>query len=217
MSQVLNVNKTGKLYVVSAPSGAGKTSLVKALMEATDKIGVAVSHTTRTQRPHEIDSVNYHFVDEVEFQAKVARGEFLEWAEVFSNHYGTSIEAANKILSTGKDLMLEIDWQGAQQVRSANANNQSIFILPPSLKALSERLHHRAQDDESTVEKRMASAFEEISHYDEFDYLIVNDRFDDALAELKAIVAGHGEQMSKAARLPQLTALISDLLPQKVT
>ena len=209
-------NQTGSLFVVSAPSGAGKTSLVRALMETTDNTGVAVSHTTRPQRPEEQNGVNYYFTDEASFKQMVDDGQFLEWANVFGHlHlYGTSIPAANLVLSSGKHLILEIDWQGAAQIREKNPATQSIFILPPSLKALRDRLEGRAQDDEATVDKRMDAAFDELSHYGEFDFLIVNDDFESALSELKAVIAGKNEKARLARRLPELEGLIRDLLPQ---
>jgi len=207
-------SNSGTLFVVSAPSGAGKTSLVNALLESTPDLDVAVSHTTRTMRKNEIDGENYHFVNTECFREMVAAGDFLESATVFENLYGTSIEAANRVLETGKHLILEIDWQGAQQVRRQVVATRSIFIFPPSLDALKSRLEHRAQDDEASMKRRSAAAFEEISHWQEFDYLIVNDNFDIALAELTDIVGGKGEMYRREQRSGPLAPLISDLLPQ---
>jgi guanylate kinase len=205
---------SGQLFVISAPSGAGKTSLVRALMESSDTIGVAISHTTRTRRPEETDGLNYHFVPEAEFTGMVERDEFLEWATVFEHLYGTSTGAVNLVLGEGKHLILEIDWQGATQVRKKLPGTQSIFIFPPSLSALRDRLENRAQDDVETVDKRMSAAFEELSHWHEFDYLIVNDQFDAALAELQAVVAGEGAHYHRDKQLKALGPLIEDLLPQ---
>lgn len=206
----------GRLYVISAPSGAGKTSLVRALMQHDSGIGVSVSHTTRTQRPEEQDGINYHFVDEARFMAMVDADEFLEYATVFEHLYGTSITAANRVLGGGQHLVLEIDWQGAQQIRDKLPKTESIFVFPPSHKALRDRLESRAQDDTETVEKRMAAAFQELIHFAEFDYLVVNDEFDEALAELQQIVAGRGDAFRREVRLPQLDELISDLGLDKI-
>jgi guanylate kinase len=214
MSEQPKKEKRGQLFVVSAPSGAGKTSLVRALMERSDTIGVAISHTTRAKRPEEQDGVNYHFVPEVKFTAMVDDGEFLESATVFEHLYGTSSNAANIILQQGKHLILEIDWQGAAQVRQKLPGARSIFIFPPSLSALRDRLDNRAQDDVETVDKRMSAAFEELSHWHEFDYLLVNDQFDTALAELQAVVAGEGAGHHRNKQLKALGPLIKNLLPQ---
>lgn len=210
------VQEQGNLFVVSAPSGAGKTSLVNALTATLTDLGVAVSHTTRPQRPEETDGVNYHFVSTGAFEAMVENQAFIEWAHVFDHLYGTSINAANQVLEAGRHLVLEIDWQGAQQVRARFPSTQSIFIFPPSLKALRERLEGRAQDDRETVERRMDAALEELSHWQEFDYLVVNDDFDLALSELSQIVAGRGAEFSRDARRQALSPLIGDLLPHKL-
>lgn len=202
---------SGRLFVISAPSGAGKTSLVKALIETDANIGVAVSHTTRQQRPEEENGVNYHFVDDAQFRRMIDAGEFLEWATVFEHLYGTSIAAANKVLDGGQHLILEIDWQGAEQIRQSLEQTTTIFVFPPSLKALRDRLESRAQDDTETVEKRMAAAFEELSHYAEFDYLIVNDDFNIALSELTEVVHGTGDNYHRNVRLPTLGGLLDDL------
>lgn len=178
----------GTLFVVSAPSGAGKTSLVKALLEATPGLTVSVSHTTRAPRPGESDGADYHFVDAARFDAMVEAGEFLEHARVFDNQYGTSRAAVVERLQAGEDVILEIDWQGARQVRAMVPGCVGIFILPPSRQALEERLQGRGQDDAAVVARRMRDAEAEISHYAEFDYLVVNDDFDTALAELGAVV-----------------------------
>jgi guanylate kinase len=214
MSKQPGKEKRGQLFVISAPSGAGKTSLVRALMERSDTTGVAISHTTRARRPEETDGINYHFVTEVEFTAMVDDGEFLESATVFEHLYGTSTSAVNLILHQGKHLILEIDWQGAAQVRQKLPGAKSIFIFPPSLSALRDRLETRAQDDVETVDKRMSAAFEELSHWREFDYLIVNDHFDTALAELQAVIAGDGTGHHRNKQLKALGSLIKELLPQ---
>tara|TARA_R110001592_G_scaffold4275_12_gene23998 strand:+ start:15882 stop:16502 length:621 start_codon:yes stop_codon:yes gene_type:complete len=202
---------TGTLYIVSAPSGAGKTSLVKALIDQLDSLRVSVSHTTRAMRPGEIDGVNYHFTSRESFLALVTQSDFLEHAEVFGNLYGTSQSAVEKTLAQGNDLILEIDWQGAQQVRRAMPDSKSIFILPPSRSTLRERLTNRGQDEESIIEGRMALAVDEISHYVEYDYLVINDDFNTALDDLKSILrsarlnVGHQEGRYQGL----LTALLS--------
>ncbi|EHK70278.1 MULTISPECIES: guanylate kinase [Pseudomonadaceae] len=177
----------GTLYIVSAPSGAGKTSLVKALLDALPDIRVSVSHTTRAMRPGEADGVNYHFVDCATFTNLLEHGDFLEHAEVFGNYYGTSQAALERTLAEGHDLILEIDWQGAQQVRRKLPHAQSIFILPPSQAALRQRLDNRGQDSAEIIERRMREAVSEMSHYVEYDYLIINDDFASALEDLKSI------------------------------
>ncbi|WP_312379966.1 guanylate kinase [Pseudomonas oryzihabitans] len=177
----------GTLYIVSAPSGAGKTSLVKALLDALPDIRVSVSHTTRAMRPGEADGVNYHFVDCATFTNLLEHGDFLEHAEVFGNYYGTSQAALERTLAEGHDLILEIDWQGAQQVRRKLPHAQSIFILPPSQAALRQRLDNRGQDSAEVIERRMREAVNEMSHYVEYDYLIINDDFASALEDLKSI------------------------------
>ena len=178
----------GKLYIIAAPSGAGKTSLVKAMVESTPHVRVSVSHTTRTIRPGEKDGVNYHFVEKSEFHDLLSKGEFLEHAEVFGNFYGTSEAWVRKQLETGEDVILEIDWQGAQQVRRLMPEAVSIFILPPSLEALRERLIGRGTDDMDIIDRRMNQAVSEMSHYGEFDYLVINDEFDLALRDLQTII-----------------------------
>lgn len=179
---------TGTLYIVAAPSGAGKTSLVNSLVETTPGVVVSVSHTTRPPRPAEQDGVHYHFVPLTTFEAMIAQGAFLEHAQVFGNRYGTSRAAVLSQLEAGLDVILEIDWQGARQVREQMPNNLSIFILPPSREALHQRLAERGQDSAEVIERRMAAALDELAHYAEFDYLVINDRFDTALTELRAIV-----------------------------
>ncbi|MCV6606262.1 MAG: guanylate kinase [Porticoccaceae bacterium] len=178
----------GTLYTVSAPSGAGKTSLVAALLQRCNQLQVSISHTTRAMRPGEQDGVNYHFVSHEQFTGMLAQGDFLEHAQVFGNYYGTSQQWVEQTLATGTDVILEIDWQGAQQVRRLVPDTLGIFILPPSRQALRERLTGRGQDDKSVIDKRMAEADNEMSHYPEADFLVINDQFDTALGQLLAIV-----------------------------
>lgn len=200
----------GTLYTVSAPSGAGKTSLVNALLEGAENLQVSVSHTTRAKRPGEVDGVNYHFVDEPTFLEMLERADFLEHARVFNNFYGTSKTWVEQSLNSGVDVILEIDWQGAAQVRKLIPETVSVFILPPSREALFERLQGRGQDDPSVIEGRMAEAKNEISHYVESDYLIVNDQFDQALADFKSIISAERSALQKQAQKHQ--ALIASLL-----
>ncbi|MEJ2687676.1 MAG: guanylate kinase [Gammaproteobacteria bacterium] len=178
----------GTLYIVSAPSGAGKTSLVKALLERDKGVSLSVSHTTRAPRPGEQDGVHYHFVDNATFDRMVEAGEFLEHARVFDNQYGTSLAGVRNQLGGGQDVILEIDWQGARQVREAVPGAFGIFVLPPSRDALEERLRGRGQDSPEVIARRMRDAVTEMTHYDEYHYLVINDRFDTALDVLAAIM-----------------------------
>ncbi|GAA6167114.1 guanylate kinase [Sessilibacter corallicola] len=198
----------GTLYTVSAPSGAGKTSLVNALIESIDDISVSVSHTTRACRPGEENGVNYHFIDVEQFKAMVKADEFVEHAEVFGNFYGTAKSTVDALLATGVDVILEIDWQGADQISQVFPDTVGIFILPPSIEALRTRLTGRGQDNEEIIEHRMAQAISEMSHYVEADYVIINEDFDRALVEFRSIIqaqrltldnqqARHGEQLQK--------------------
>ncbi|GAB3109026.1 guanylate kinase [Aestuariicella hydrocarbonica] len=180
----------GTLYTVSAPSGAGKTSLVKALIDTTDNVMVSVSHTTRDMRPGEEDGVNYHFVDRDTFTDMVKDNAFLEHAEVFGNLYGTSTQWVKDTLERGTDVILEIDWQGAQQVRRLIPETIGVFILPPSREELTRRLTGRGQDDSSIIDARMQEAINEMSHYVEADFVIINDDFDVALKDFQAILLG---------------------------
>lgn len=177
----------GILYIVSAPSGAGKTSLVKALLKANSGIRLSVSYTTRPPRPGETEGRDYHFVDAEQFKTMLANHEFLESAEVYGNYYGTSRAGIERDLAAGRDILLEIDWQGAAQVQQHFANAVSIFILPPSFNALRTRLTSRGQDSPQVIEQRLAAAAEDVSHAEGFDYIIVNDDFDEALLDLAAI------------------------------
>jgi guanylate kinase len=178
----------GTLFIVSAPSGAGKTSLLRALVGHDEHIRISVSHTTRGKRPGEWDGVDYHFVNQEQFLQMIKDGEFLEHALVFDHYYGTSEQEVQKELDKGMDVILEIDWQGAQQVRKRVQDTVSIFILPPSRESLYQRLTERGQDSAEVIEKRYQDARNEISHYPEFDYLVINDVFDRAVDELRAIV-----------------------------
>ncbi|MGH8118949.1 MAG: guanylate kinase [Rhodanobacteraceae bacterium] len=180
--------RAGRLFIVAAPSGAGKSTLVNALLEREPGVVLSISHTTRAPRPGDRDGVQYHFVDRATFERMVAHGDFLEHAEVFGNGYGTSRDAVEPILRAGRDVLLEIDWQGAAQVRRALPECVSIFILPPSRAELERRLRARATDDAPTIEKRLAASREEIAHAGDFDCIVVNDDFDDALAALQGIV-----------------------------
>jgi guanylate kinase len=177
----------GTLYIVSAPSGAGKTSLLKAVRSKLVGIKVAVSHTTRDPRPGEVDGEHYHFVSKQEFDKIQNNGEFIEFAEVFGNFYGTSQQSINDLLAAGDSVVLEIDWQGAQQVRKIYPQAVSIFILPPSIKELEHRLHARGQDSEEIIQGRMDQAQCEISHYGEYQYLIINDDMDEAIRMLSNV------------------------------
>jgi guanylate kinase len=199
----------GRLYVVAAPSGAGKTSLVKALMEREPRIQFSVSYTTRTPRPNEIRGRDYHFVSAERFQEMVDGGEFLEHARVFDHCYGTGVRTVQEALSNGEQLLLEIDWQGARQVRKRLPGACSIFILPPSRAALEERLKGRSTDSEQVIERRLKDAAEDLSHWTEFDYVVINDRFEQALADLQAIVEGRGGAL--VARRPEVVHLAASL------
>jgi guanylate kinase len=201
---------TGTLYIVSAPSGAGKTSLVKALLDAQPQTRVSVSHTTRPMRPGEVDGVNYHFVDHAEFLERLGHGEFLEHAEVFGNLYGTSQRWLEQNLKDGYDLILEIDWQGAQQVRRLMPQAKSIFILPPTQEALRQRLTNRGQDSDEVIQKRMREAVSEMTHYVEYDYLVINDDFAHALIDLQAIFRAN--QLLQGAQQQRFDGLLKQLL-----
>ncbi|MEZ7953104.1 MAG: guanylate kinase [Halioglobus sp.] len=204
------MTSTGTLYTVSAPSGAGKTSLVNALIERCGGLQVSVSHTTRPMRPAEKEGVNYHFVSENVFVDMLDRAEFLEHAQVFGNLYGTSRVWLEKQLERGFDVILEIDWQGARQVKLLLPEAQSIFILPPSRQALQERLRLRGQDDPGVIEGRMNAAVAEMSHYVESDFLVVNKDFDQALDELQCIVAS--QRLRTARQQEILPSMLQKLL-----
>ena len=204
-------HSSGTLFIISAPSGAGKTSLVKALTDDLNNIRVSVSNTTRAMRPGEHDGVNYHFVDRAEFERMNAQGDFIEQAEVFGNFYGTSRRALQQTLDEGHDLILEIDWQGAQQVRKLMPAARSIFILPPSQQALRQRLTNRGQDSDEIIEGRMREAVSEMEHYAEYEFVIINDDFATALEDLKAVFRANrlqldGQQQRHGELLSQLLA-----------
>jgi guanylate kinase len=188
----------GTLYIFSAPSGAGKSSLANALVDSSPDVAVSVSHTTRAPRPGEEHGVHYFFVTPEQFGAMVDAGEFLEHAQVFDNFYGTSRAAIEALLEQGKNVILDIDWQGARAVKAQMPDARGIFILPPSREELEKRLRGRGQDSDETIARRMRDAVSEMSHYDEFDYVVVNDDFDAALADLRAILAGHPDQARPA-------------------
>ncbi|MBC9252869.1 guanylate kinase [Pseudomonas alcaligenes] len=201
---------TGTLYIVSAPSGAGKTSLVKALLDSETQIRVSVSHTTRAMRPGEADGVNYHFVSREQFTSMLEHNDFLEHAQVFDNLYGTSQKWVEQTLADGYDLILEIDWQGAQQVRRLMPKAKSIFILPPTQEALRHRLTNRGQDSGEIIERRMRDAVSEMSHYVEYDYLVINDDFAHALSDLKAIFRAN--QLLQEPQQQRHAGLLGELL-----
>jgi guanylate kinase len=184
----------GQLFIFSAASGTGKTSLAKALIERTPNVVFSVSHTTRAPRPGEQHGVHYYYVSREEFERMVADGEFVEHATVFGNSYGTSKQAIEDQLRAGKRVILDIDWQGARAIKQWQPDAVSIFILPPSRAALRERLTNRKQDSDDIIDRRMREAVSEMSHCDEFDYQVVNDDFEAALADLQAILSGHPEQ-----------------------
>jgi guanylate kinase len=200
----------GRLYVVAAPSGAGKTSLVKALMEREPGIQFSVSYTTRKPRPNEIPGRDYHFVSHERFQEMIANSEFLEHAQVFDNCYGTGVRTVQEALANGEQLLLEIDWQGARQVRSRIPEAVSIFILPPSRAALELRLKGRSTDSDAVIQRRLRDAAEDLGHWSEFDYVVINDRFEQALTELQAIVENRGGALT--ARRPEVVQLAAGLV-----
>ena len=201
----------GNLFVISAPSGAGKTSLVRSLTEGDDALVVSVSHTTRPRRDAERRGEDYHFVDRERFAAMRAAGEFLEWARVYGHCYGTSRRGVQDEIAAGRDVILEIDWQGAAQVRRGWPAAVSIFVLPPSREALRQRLTRRAQDRPDVIAERTAAAVADLSHHEEFDHLVVNDEFDAALAALRRIVAAarRGERPPRENHVALLDELLT--------
>ena len=200
----------GRLFVIAAPSGAGKTSLVKALLERKPELRVSISHTTRTRRPTEEDGREYYFLPVAQFEQLVKNGQFLEHARVFDNLYGTARQPVEAQLAQGHNVVLEIDWQGARQVRAALPGCSTIFILPPSRAALEERLRRRQTDSNEVIERRLRDAEGDMSHWSEFDYVVVNDDFGRAVEDLGRIVEGGGEDLM--ARRPQLAPLLESLL-----
>ena len=205
-----NATAAGRLFVIAAPSGAGKTSLVKALMERVPRLAFSVSHTTRKPRPNEVDGRDYHFVDPATFHRMIAAGDFLEHARVFDNLYGTGRRQVEAALARGQDLVLEIDWQGARQVRARMPEALDIFILPPSRAALAARLRGRGTDSPEVIARRLADSVTELSHWAEFRHVIVNDRFEQACADLESIVAGAGAAFGRDR--PQLAGFVAGLL-----
>lgn len=206
-------NCSGTLFIVAAPSGGGKTSLVKNLLTNVDNIAVSISHTTRKKRPVETDGLDYFFVDELTFTRMINESAFVEHAQVFNHFYGTSAAQITERLRAGMDIVLDIDWQGAKQIKHIFKDAVSIFVVPPSLEALKKRLRDRKQDDENVIKTRMQKAHDELSHYPEFDYLIVNDNFAKAAEELKAIVIAHRLKMLRQAQKQR--KLLSFLLSSK--
>ncbi len=208
----LKMNSTylGNLFIVAAPSGGGKTSLVKRLVAEIPNLEVSVSHTTRAPRPGEKQAVDYYFIDKAQFQTMIANQDFIEYAQVFDSFYGTSVAEINQRLAQGIDVFLDIDWQGSQQIKNIFAEAISIFIIPPSLAALRERLQQRAQDNCDVIARRMQRAQQELSHYSEFDYLVVNDSFEQALSELNSIILANRLKQSRQAR--KISKLLSLLL-----
>ena len=207
----------GNLYILSAPSGAGKSSLIAALLEKNDgsRKMVSISHTTRAPRPGETDGVHYYFVSVDEFERLIEKGHFLEYAKVFGgNYYGTSLPAIEENLAKGIDVFLDIDWQGAQQIRQKVPSVKSIFILPPSLTELERRLIGRGQDSKEVIDERMSEAIGEISHYDEYDFVIVNDDFEQALADLQSIL--QSERLTLDYQRNENRQLIASLLAKTI-
>ncbi|MCF7971410.1 MAG: guanylate kinase [Methylococcaceae bacterium] len=202
--------KKGKLYIISAPSGAGKTSLIKKLVPITDKLMVSVSHTTRAQRPGEVNGIDYVFTSVEKFKTLIDQQAFLEYAQVFDNYYGTSQKSVEERLKQGNDVILEIDWQGAEQIRYIFPDAISIFILPPSTEILRQRLQGRGQDSKAVIDRRMQDAVNEMSHYAEYNYLVVNNDFNYALTELKAIILAN--RLTIEHQLQNLEGLLIDLL-----
>ena len=200
----------GKLFVISAPSGAGKTSLVKRLLELRPNLVVSVSHTTRKPRPHEVEGRDYHFVTADQFHELAHQNAFLEHAQVFDNFYATGAGQVEDKLAAGHDVLLEIDWQGARQVRKALPASVSIFILPPSRLALEQRLRERRTDSAETIERRLSEAAADMSHYREFDFVVVNDRFEKAVQDLLAVLDGNGQELR--SQRSELNALLPTLL-----
>ena len=200
----------GQLLVVAAPSGAGKTSLVRALMERDPSLRFSISFTTRPKRPSEQDGRDYFFVDKVTFDHMVSEGEFLEYARVFDNSYGTSRKQVNSLLAAGENVILEIDWQGARQIRAKAPECRSIFILPPSRAELERRLKDRKTDSAEVIARRLRDSIADMSHWQEFDYVVINDDFERALEDLQAIVAGGGEHLRSTR--PELKPFVDKLM-----
>jgi len=205
-------NNTGKLIVISAPSGTGKTTLVMALCESDPKLVVSVSHTTRPRRDGETDGIAYHFTDVDSFKETIDSGQFLEHAKVFDHYYGTCGNWVKSQLNEGKEVILEIDWQGAARIRHLMPDCISIFILPPSYQALETRLASRGEDDPTAIRRRMRDAKDELSHYKEYDYLVINDKFEQALSELRDIVTALRE--NRQIKQVDLSQFVADLIAE---
>jgi len=206
----MQMTKRGRLYVIAAPSGAGKTSLLHALMKKRPGVGLSVSCTTRKPRPGELDGKDYHFIDRAGFERLQAAGEFIEHANVFGNLYGTRRSVVDSALAEGRDLILEIDWQGARQVRQHLPEAVQVFILPPSRAALETRLRKRGSDSEEAIARRLEESVHEMSHWKDFDYVVVNRDFEAALADLEAVLDGRGEALR--ADRPELGPLSRELI-----
>ncbi len=204
------MNNNGSLFIVAAPSGCGKTSLVKALIEKTQDLCVSISHTTRKARPGEVHGKNYFFISKEEFDQINNQDGFIESAQVFDNYYGSAKQTVKDLLATGQDVILEIDWQGARQVKKAFPEAIGIFIIPPSIKTLRERLTDRGQDDSTIVDRRMQDAVSEMQHYDEFDYLVINDDFNIALEDLSAII--HAQRLNATQQTNKHQDLLKTLV-----
>jgi len=190
----------GRLIVLAAPSGAGKTSLVRSLRERDPSIRFSISYTTRPPRTGEVNGRDYHFVEQADFERMIEDGAFLEYARVFDNYYGTGAEQIRALNQSGQDVLLEIDWQGARQVREAMPECLSIFILPPSAEELERRLRGRSTDSEAIIQRRLGDSRDDMAHWSEFDYVVINEDFDQALAELRAILDGRGESCATASQ-----------------
>ena len=195
----MNNKNNARLFVIAAPSGAGKTTLVKKLVENHPELRFSISYTTRKQRRTEVDGVDYLFIDVATFEAKRDEGELLEYAEVFDNHYATSRSQVEKHLAAGHNVLLEIDWQGARQVRAAMPECVTIFVLPPSLEELERRLRDRRTDNPDVIARRLRDALSDMSHWDEFDYVIINDKLEQAVTDLENVLAGHGSNCARAS------------------
>lgn len=204
------MNNNGSLFIVAAPSGCGKTSLVKALIEKTQDLCVSISHTTRKARPGEVHGKNYFFISKEEFDQINNQDGFIESAQVFDNYYGSAKQTVKDLLATGQDVILEIDWQGARQVKKAFPEAIGIFIIPPSIETLRERLTDRGQDDSTIVDRRMQDAVSEMQHYDEFDYLVINDDFNIALEDLSAII--HAQRLNATQQTNKHQDLLKTLV-----
>ena len=203
--------KKGTLFIISAPSGAGKSSLINALLTRfnnDDSLRLSISHTTRAPRPGEVDHVSYHFVSEEEFKQLIDRNAFYEYAKVFNHYYGTSREIVEKWINEGKDVLFDIDWQGARQLRAQNPQARSIFIVPPSVEELRRRLESRGQDTKEVINSRMEKALSELSHYNEYDHVIINDDFDLALLTLRSII------LASRVEKNNIATKINELFPQ---